>query len=166
MLVPIPRDQLLRMALMEEKIRIADAIEGLAKYCAAPFSMPRTNGEKEALAYVLRGVSEGFCQLVCVAEEEGVVKVKEKFVPLPALKEARPEKLLPRGEALFALRDVLNQLHSSRFDERKVQGSKPGIGLEAVAVASMLLMARCRERFSLDQLCERGSNGVSLGDSV
>lgn len=39
--------------------------------------------------------------------------------------------------------------------------SKPGKDLE-VAVQSFLLMARCREGFSLDQLCEKGGRGVGL----
>ena len=77
---------------------------------------------------------------------------------MPVLEGSRPRQLQAQGEALFALRDAIHGMYNNKRGEVDKQGN----GLQEVAVASLLLMARCRGTFTLGQLCDPGSSGAGL----
>ena len=152
----LPSEQHSDLTYKEKDEHIGAAIEDLATYCAKPFIMPGTKDERDWMRIVLFGISHGFCQLVSMNDrnEEELLA----FIPMPVLEGSRPRELQPRGEALFALRDAILGMYKNKRGNPNEQGKD----FEKVAVASLLLMARCRDTFTLGQLCEPGSSGAGL----
>ena len=151
LLVPMSWEQRVGLSIKT----VISAIEDLSTYCARPFIMPNNPEDKELFKIIFSGVSRGFCQLVSMdGTHDGQLLA---FIPMPVLKGRRPSKLQPRGEALFKLRDAILGMYKSKHNEQQ-----KGKDLEEVAVASFLLMARCRDSFTLSQLCEPGSCGADL----
>ena len=152
----LPSEQRSGLTTVENDKHIGAAIEDLATYCAKPFIMPRTKDGSDRLKTVFFGVSHGFCQLVNM--DDRYEKELLAFIPMPVLDKIPPWLLQPRSEALFALRNAIRGMYNNKRGEV----DKHGNGLQEVAVASLLLMARCRGTFTLGQLCEPGSSGVGL----
>lgn len=134
----------------------AGAIEDLAVRSAAPFILPRDDDEKRQLKTVLQGVSKGFCQLVEVDRTGEGTTLFQAFIPLPVLMSDRPQPLQPCGEALFDLHDAVRKVYTARAS------GEEGKAFENAAVASILLLARGRDAFKLDDLCEKGGAGAEL----
>ena len=147
----------------ELRIQIIDAIEEFALHTAQPFVMPR---EREAVAEVqtiLNGLARGYCQFVQTVNGAAKLLV---LIPWPVLSMYEKSKLYPelrpRGQALFLLRDAILGMH----EHKRRNDTRHGKDLENVAAMSILLFARCNERFTLSQLCDPKSCGENLQDEL
>lgn len=154
-LVPGNLAMLQHLPLQKKDQLISDALEDLALYSACPFHLPRLPNDTNALKTVLWGISQGFCQLV---PAHGTMAHAEllAYIPLPVLKLKHPRHLRPRGQALLALRSAILKMYTPCAPDQR------GKDFEEATAAAMLLLARCRDTFTLSDLCGPGNAGTEL----
>lgn len=77
-------------------------------------------------------------------------------MPLPVLQLGSSANLRSRGQALFALRHAVLKMYEPCVPHQR------GKAFEEATAAAMLLLARCRDTFTLSELCGPGNAGAHL----